>query len=77
MVLRLVSGPMLEKSNKIGPLADRQKVLQTATLNVTLFLGFSTTRETGNFQKISRELRKIHGVPKILEITLIREIPEN
>ena len=25
MVLRLVSGPMLEKRNKIGPLADRQK----------------------------------------------------
>ena len=23
MVLRLVSGPMLEKSNKTGPLADR------------------------------------------------------
>ena len=51
MVLRLVSGPMLEKSNKIGSIADRQKILLTAKLNVTHFLGFSTTRDTGNFQK--------------------------
>ena len=51
---------MLEKSNRTGPLADRQKVLLTATLRVFLFLGFSTTRETGDFQKISRELREVH-----------------
>ena len=51
MILRLVSGPMLEKSNKIGLIADRQKILLTAKLNVTHFLGFSTTRDTENFQK--------------------------
>ena len=56
MVLRLVSGPMLKKSNKFGSLADRQKVLLMARLRVSFFLGFSTTRETGNFQKFSREL---------------------
>ena len=32
MVLRLVSGPMPEKSNRTGPLADRQRVLLTAKL---------------------------------------------
>ena len=49
MVLRLVSGPMLEKSNRTRALADRQKVLLTIKLKVFLFLGCSTTRETGNF----------------------------
>ena len=56
MVLRLVSGPMLEKSNRTGLLADRKKVVLTARLKVFLFLGFSTTRETGNSQKFSREV---------------------
>ena len=55
MVLRLISGPMPEKSNRTGPLADRQKVLLTAGLGFSLFLGFSTTRETENFQKVYRE----------------------
>ena len=45
MVLRLVSGPMLEKTNRTGQLADRQKVLLTATLRVFLFLGFSISRK--------------------------------
>ena len=36
MVLRLVSGPMLEKSNKTGPLADRQKVLLAARLRAVV-----------------------------------------
>ena len=53
MVLLLVSGPMLQKSNRTGPLADPQKVLLTARLRISLFLGFSTTRETGNFSKNS------------------------
>ena len=59
MVFRLVSVPMLEKSNRIEPLVDRQKVLLTARLKVFLFLEFSTNRETENFQKNSRELREI------------------
>ena len=61
MVLRLVSGSMLEKSNRTGPRADRQKVLLTARLRVSLFLRFSTTREKVNFQTISREFREISG----------------
>ena len=52
MVLWLVSGPMVEKSNRTVPLADRQKVLLTARLRVFLFLGFSTTRETQKFSGI-------------------------
>ena len=63
MFLRLINGPMLEKSNRTGPLADRQIVLLTARLRLSLFLGFSTTRETRNFQKISREFRKSSGFP--------------
>ena len=59
MILRLVRGPMLDKSNRIGPLVNRQKVLLTTRLRVTLFLRFSTTRETENFQKTSREFREI------------------
>ena len=51
MVLRLVSGPMLEKSSRTGPLTDRQKVLLTARFMVSLFLRFSTTRVTGKFSK--------------------------
>ena len=76
MALRLASGPMLEKSNKIGLLADRQKLLLTARLRVSVFLGFSTAQETVNFQKISRELREILGNPKIFGISRIREIPK-
>ena len=59
MVLRLVSGSMLEKSNETGPLADRQKVLLTARFRVFPFLGFSTTRETDIFEKIFWEFREI------------------
>ena len=77
MILRLVSGPMLEKKNKTGPLADRQKVLPTARLRASLFLGFSTTRATGNFQKIFWEPREIFGIPRIFGIAGIQEIPEN
>ena len=55
MVLRLVSGPTLEKNN--GPSADRQKVLLTARLRVLLFLGFLTTRKTGKFSN------KVSGIP--------------
>ena len=47
IALRLVSGPLLQKSNGTGPSADRQKVLLTARLRVFLFLGFSTSRKTG------------------------------
>ena len=57
MVLRLVSCSMQEKSNRTGPLANRKKVLLTARLRVFLFLGFSTTRETENFQK------NLSGIP--------------
>ena len=49
MVLRLISGPMPEKSNRTGPLADRKKVVLSARHRVFFSLGFSTTRETGNF----------------------------
>ena len=77
MVLRLISGPMLEKSNKIGQLADRQKVLLLARRNVTLFLEFSTTWKTGKFQKISRELHEIPRIQIIFGITGIQEISEN
>ena len=42
---------------------------------VFLFPGFSTSRETENFQLISREFREIFGISKILEISGIREIP--
>ena len=42
MVLPLVNGPMLEKSNRTGPLADRRNDLLTAGLRVFLLLGFST-----------------------------------
>ena len=52
MVLRLVSGSMLEKSNKTGPLADRQKVVQTDRLRVSLFFGF--LGNSGKFPKSSR-----------------------
>ena len=65
MVLRLVSDPMLEKSSRTESLADRQKILLRARFRIFLFFGFSTTRETENFQKISREFRKIPGIPKI------------
>ena len=58
MVLRLVSCPMLEKSNKIGQLADGQKILLTARFRASLFLGFLTIRETGNFPK------KFSGTPE-------------
>ena len=67
MVLRLVSGPMLEKRNKIGPLADRQKVLLTAKLGISLFHGFP----------IFREFREISGIPKSFGITEIRKISES
>ena len=76
MVLRLVSGPMLEKSNRTGPLANRRKVLLTARLKVSLFLEFSTTGETGIFQKISREVWEIPGILKIFGIPGVREIFE-
>ena len=63
MVLRFVSGPMLEKSNRTGPLADRQIVLLPARLKVSLFVGFSTTRKReilknffGNSGKFTREI---------------------
>ena len=64
MVLRLVSSPLLEKSNRTGPLADREKNLLTARLRVSLLLGFSTTRETGNFQKTSRKSLGFPGFGK-------------
>ena len=66
MVLRFVSGPMLEKSTITGPLADRQKFLLTARFRASLFLGFSTTRETGNFQNISRNSGKFPESQKSL-----------
>ena len=56
MVLRLVSGPMLE-SNRTEPLADRQKVLLTARLRVSLFLEVLTTRKRRIFKKFLGNLR--------------------
>ena len=58
MVLRLVSGPMLEKGNRTEPLADPKKVLLIARRRVSLFLGFSTTRETENFSGLPGNSRK-------------------
>ena len=75
MVLRLVSGPMREKSNKTEPLAHRQKLLPTVRLRIFLFLGFSTTRKTVNVQKIMRDFREIPGIPKIFKVFRIRETP--
>ena len=54
MVLRVVCDPMLEKSNRTGPLEDRKKVLLMTRFRVFLFLGFLTTRETGIFQNFLR-----------------------
>ena len=51
MVLRLVSRPMLQKSNRTGPLAGPQKVLLTASLRVSLFHGFPSIREAGKLSK--------------------------
>ena len=51
MVLRLVSGPILEKSNRTGPLADRQKVLLTARLRVFLFSRIFNYPGNGDFSK--------------------------
>ena len=49
MVLRLVSGPMLEKKNTTGPLADRQKVLLTARLGGFPFSRISNNPANGKF----------------------------
>ena len=57
MVLRLVSGPMLEKSNRTGPSANRQKVLLTATLTVSLFSDFQLPEKRGIFKKFLGNLR--------------------
>ena len=58
MVLQLVSGPMLEKSKRTGPLADRQKVLLTARLGFFLFLGFKiflgNSRKSSGFGKFPK-----------------------
>ena len=42
---------MLEKSNRIGPLADRQKVLLTARLGVFPFSRIFNYRESGKFSR--------------------------
>ena len=76
MVLRLFSGQMLEKSNEIGPLADRQNVLLTARLRVSRFLRFSPTRATENFQKISRELQEILESRKSLGLLGFGKFPK-
>ena len=58
MVLRLVIGPMLEKSNKTGPLADQQKALQTARfIEFPFFLDFQLPGK----RKISI---KFSGIPE-------------
>ena len=64
MILRLVSGPMQEKSNGTGPLADRQKVLLTDRRRVSFFPGLLTTRGTGNFQKNFSRIPNIFGIPE-------------
>ena len=77
MVLRLVSGPMLEKSNRAGPLTDRQKVLLTARSRVSFFSDFQLPGKRKIFKKFSRELREVPGIPKIVGITGIQEIFES
>ena len=70
MVLRLVNGPMLEKSNRTGPLADRQKILLTARLRVSLFL-FQLPGKREIFRKFfetSGKFPKSSEFPKIFAV---------
>ena len=52
MVLQLVSGPMLEKSNRTGRLANRQRVLLTARLRVSFFSNFQFPKKREIFKKV-------------------------
>ena len=60
---------------------DTWKLISNFVTNIvtrfSLFSGFSTSLETGNFQKNSRESREIPEIPKILGIPGNREIPGN
>ena len=56
MVLRLVSGRMLEKSNRIGPLANRQEVLLTARLRGFPFSQIFNYPGNGKFSKNFSEI---------------------
>ena len=52
MVLRLVSDPMLEKSNRTGPLADRQKEsCYRQGLGFSFFSDFQLLGKRGIFKK--------------------------
>ena len=59
MVLRVVSGPMSEKSSKTRPLADRQKVLLTAYIDLMLpfFSNFQLPGKREIFKKFLGNLR--------------------
>ena len=56
MVLRLASGSMLEKSNRIGPLANRQEVLLTARLRGFPFFQIFNYPGNGKFSKNFSEI---------------------
>ena len=76
MVLRLVSGPILEKSNKIGPLADRQKVLLTATLRVFFFSDFQLPGKRKIFKKFLGNSGKFAESRKFAELLGFGKLPK-
>ena len=76
MVLRLVSGTMKKNSKKIGPLAERQKVLLPARFRVSFFSDFQLPRKRKTFKEFLGISGKFPETPKSSELLGFGKFPK-